>query len=246
MSTAEHAQAHEASPPEVLRRLDWANLDQGLHQQGYALLPGLLAQDARTIAACSKAPTRMRSVDLNQLGWGCGVRLEWADAPPNPIAKWHGALRPYLLAIAQHWKQLLGADGEQLHNVVKDECPHTSPLDEGRYTAPSHLTRLGPGDYMALHHDAAPGVFPLQVVGLLSAPEQDFTGGAFILTEQRPRMQSRAMVIPLQYGDAAIVCTGPHPVMGSRGLYRAHIRQAIGQVRSGCRVGLVLSFPSSP
>lgn len=99
---------------------------------------------------------------------------------------------------------------------------------------------LLPGDFVPLHQDA--GVFPLQVVALLSAPGRDFTGGECVLVEQRPRMQSRPVVVPLQCGDAAIIAAGRRPVQGSRGVYTVSMRHAVGTVKCGRRVGQILTW----
>ena len=107
----------------------------------------------------------------------------------------------------------------------------------------SHLSRLGVEDYLPLHQRNAGGqVFPMQVVALLSEPGKDFDGGEFVMTEQRPRMQSRPMVLPLGLGDAAIIGTAERPFKGTRGHYRVNLKHAVSRVRSGERVGLELTF----
>jgi hypothetical protein len=98
------------------------------------------------------------------------------------------------------------------------------------------------GDFQPLQQDAGADAFPLQVVTLLSAPGRDFTGGEYVMTEQRPRMQSRPMVVPLQQGDLAILATARRPFQGSKGIYSVSMRHAIGTVRSGSRIGQVVTF----
>ncbi|WP_408164310.1 2OG-Fe(II) oxygenase [Caballeronia jiangsuensis] len=111
----------------------------------------------------------------------------------------------------------------------------------------SHLNRLGAGDYLALHQSSeGDHVFPLQVVALLSEPGKDFHGGEFVLTEQRPRMQSRPMVLPLGLGDMAIISTAHKPFRGTKGFYRVNLKHAISRVHRGERVGVALSFHDAP
>jgi hypothetical protein len=107
----------------------------------------------------------------------------------------------------------------------------------------SHLNRLRVDDYLALHqrHDGE-HVFPLQIVGLLTEPGSDFQGGEFVMTEQRPRMQSRPMVLPLKLGDAAIISTAQRPFKGTKGFYRVNLKHAISRVRGGERIGVELSM----
>ena len=107
----------------------------------------------------------------------------------------------------------------------------------------SHLSRLCVGDYVALHQrNDGDQVFPLQVVALLSEPGTDFEGGEFVMTEQRPRMQSRPMVLPLGLGDAAIITTSLRPFKGAKGHYRVNLKHAISRVRKGRRIGMALTF----
>jgi uncharacterized protein len=113
----------------------------------------------------------------------------------------------------------------------------------GQRRGQSHLSRLGVDDHVLLHQrNEGEQVFPLQLVALLSEPGADFEGGEFVTTEQRPRLQTRPTVLPLQWGDAALIATDERPVQGSRGPYRVKLRHAIGRVRRGERIGLELSF----
>ena len=117
----------------------------------------------------------------------------------------------------------------------------------GQQQALPQLTCLRKDEHLALGQDAeGEHVFPFQLAGVLSAPGEDFTGGEFILTEQRPRMQSRPMVVPLQRGDLAVITTAHRPFKGSKGYYRVNIKHAISPVRSGERRGFLLSFHLCP
>ena len=247
--SAVRAQNSAADQEDALDRFDWSALGDQLDREGCALLPGLFAQDAEAILSLAAAPTGLRRTDLATLGWGLGERLDWGEDLPAMLATWRTRLYRRLVPIANRWNEVLGDRARFPAHLPAFEAQNRA---YGQAITLSHLTRLGTQGHLALRQDTGgTQVFPLQIVGLLSAPERDFTGGAFILTEQRPRMQSRPMVVPLQYGDAAIVCTGPRPVRSNHGAYRVHIRHAIGRVRTGQRIGLSLSFhnaaqPGSP
>lgn len=210
--------SHRAAPG----AWDAAAVDAQLSQNGYALLPGLFGSAAAPWQAAHESN----------------------DLPNGPLppafAVWRHALYRRLAPIANRWAQALG---EPVHFPPELTDFDTLNRATGQNTPLSQVTRLNAGAEVALRQDTADTlVFPLQVVGLLSAPDADFTGGAFVLVEQRPRMQSRPSVVPLQFGDAAIICTGPRPVRGRQGIYRVNVRHAIARVRSGQRVGLSLSF----
>lgn len=168
-------------------------------------------------------------------GWldaaGLGGLMRRGDAVlPPPIDAWCGTALSRLARIAERWQRSLAAIG--------DQAPAPAPV-RGRLD----LDRLDAGDSVPLlaQPDAGPA-FPLILVALLSRPGEDFSGGEYVIVEQRPRMQSRALVLPLRQGDAALVTTAHRPVQGSRGIYRVHVRHGIARVRSGQRLGLTLRF----
>src|SRR5690606_33721505 len=157
---------------------------------------------------------------------------------------WRTVFYRHLAPIANRWQESLGADyryPDRLEAFLQRnrEAGQAQPL--------SRLDRLVQGDYLALHQctDGA-HVFPLQLVLLLSEPGEAFTGGEFVMTEQRPRMQSRPMVVPLGIGDAAVIATAGRPVRGGRTCYRVNLRHAISRVHHGERIGVELSFHDSP
>jgi hypothetical protein len=149
------------------------------------------------------------------------------------------AIYPHLAPIANRWNQALGID-------VRYPADHASFLERchaaGQPRPTPLILQYGPDDYNCLHQDLyGEHVFPLQVAILLSAPGRDFTGGEFVLTEQRPRMQSRAEVVPLTQGDAVIFAVHGRPVQGTRGVYRVNLRHGVSRIRNGHRhtVGII-------
>jgi hypothetical protein len=203
-----------------IARLDWAWIGAQLDAEGYAILPGLLdGAQTRSIAA---------SIDT------ASVVL------PEPFSAWRNAFYPHLAPIANRWNSALGI--EKRFPATFDAF-HTQNKKAGQTASLPSLNRLREHDYQALHqHAEGASVFLLQLVALLSEPGKDFTGGEFVMTEQRPRMQSRPMVLPLHQGDVAIITVALRPCKGGKGFYRVNIKHAISQVRSGERIGLELLF----
>lgn len=224
----------------MIETLDWPEIAGQLDKEGYALLPGLLA----TATPLTQGMERLRRVSLASSDLGRGDLYDYGADLPQPLATLRESLYPQLAAIANHWNETLDVEYRypatlQAFLKRQREAGQVQPL--------SHLNRLGESDYLALHQRAdGEHMFPLQLVGLLSAPGQDFTGGEFVMTEQRPRMQSRPMVLPLCQGDAALISTAQRPFKGSKGYYRVNLKHAISRVRSGERVGLELSFHDAP
>ena len=173
-------------------------------------------------------------------GFGRGEYQYFAYPLPASIAGLRAALYPRLVPVANRWHDAMGIDVSfpDEHRVFLARCH-----DAGQTRPTPLLLQYGEGDFNALHQDVyGTHVFPLQVATLLSAPERDFTGGEFVLTEQRPRMQSRAEVVPLRQGDAVVFAVRHRPVRGSRGTYRVNLRHGVSRVRSGRRHTLGIIF----
>ena len=156
------------------------------------------------------------------------------------VAALRGALYPRLVQLANRWQEALGLRVRfpARHDEFLERC-HAA----GQARPTPLLLSYGPGDFNCLHQDLyGEHVFPLQVAVLLAAPDRDFTGGEFVLTEQRPRQQSRAEVVPLQQGEAVIFAVNQRPVAGSRGSYRVKLRHGVSRVRSGRRRTLGVIF----
>ncbi len=221
---------------------DWAAVAADLDARGWAILPGLL--DPATCAAIAAGyddPECFRShVMMARHGFGRGEYRYYRYPLPDPIAGLRTALYPRLAPIANRWHERLGVPGcfPAVHDDFLARCH-----EAGQRRPTPLLLRYGPGDYNCLHQDLyGEHVFPLQVAILLSHPGEDFTGGEFVLTEQRPRMQSRVEVVPLAQGDALVFAVNHRPVAGARGDYRVAMRHGVSTLRSGHRHTLGIIF----
>lgn len=227
-----------------LERLDWIDIGSQLDAEGYALLPGLLDTElARSLTRQVDAP-QARRVSLESSGLGRGELYYFDAAMPAPLEPVRAALYRRLAGHANRWNERMGASLR-----YPAELPEFLARNRqaGQTRALSHLNRLGVDDYVALHQrNDGEQVFPMQVVALLSEPGDGFQGGEFVMTEQRPRMQSRPLVAPLKFGDAAIIATAERPFSGSKGDYRVNLKHAVSRVRKGERVGLELYFHDAP
>ncbi|MEZ5289228.1 MAG: 2OG-Fe(II) oxygenase [Vicinamibacterales bacterium] len=219
----------------------WPQLADELDAQGWSLRRALLSQpDCDAVAALYDDDSRFRSrVIMARHGFGLGEQVF-----RRPAAAAGGRAARDALRTAGADRQPLGR-GAGAHE--RFPATHQDFLDRchaaGQCRPTPLLLRYGPGDFNALHQDLCGAhVFPLQVAVLLAEPGEDFTGGEFVLTEQRPRMQSRAEVVPLRRGDAVVFAVHHRPVRGSRGVYRVTMRHGVSRVRSGRRhtLGIVL------
>jgi uncharacterized protein len=221
--------------------IDWDRVGRDLDESGNAVLPALLsAHECDALAALyhTDEPFRTRIV-MARHGFGRG-EYKYFDYPlPEPVASLRTALYPYLSPVANRWNEAMGLDVS--YPTTHDEFLARCHAAAQRRPTPL-LLRYEAGDYNCLHQDVyGEHVFPLQVATLLSEPGRDFTGGEFVMTEQRPRMQSRAEVVPLRKGDAVVFTVRSRPVRGSRGVYRVNLRHGVSRVRSGLRhvVGII-------
>ena len=217
---------------------DWAAVAAGLDEHGSAVIDGLLSPEAcRGLAASYDDPGLFRSrIVMARHGFGRGEYQYFGYPLPAPVAGLRAALYPPLAAIANRWHG--AARFPPAHEEFLARC-HAA----GQAKPTPLLLRYGPGDFNCLHQDLyGEHVFPFQVAVLLSAPGEDFTGGEFVLTEQRPRQQSRVEVVPLRQGDAVVFPVNERPVRGARGTYRVRMRHGVSRVRSGRRHTLGLIF----
>ncbi|HWL29764.1 MAG TPA: 2OG-Fe(II) oxygenase [Burkholderiaceae bacterium] len=234
-----------ATPSLDVDRLDWAMIAAQLDIEGYAMLPALITPDrAAMVRSQIDECDDMLPASLAQARLGSGELFYFHDPLPAPIAAWRQDLYRCLVPIANEWNDRL-----QVAYRYPDTLDAFMAQNRkaGQTRMLSRLSRLRVGDYLALHQlNAGAHVFPLQVVALLSETGRHFTGGEFVMTEQRPRMQSRPMVLPLKLGDMAIITTAQRPLKGAKGYYRVNLKHAISRVRSGERIGMDLSFHDAP
>jgi hypothetical protein len=222
--------------------IDWRRGATDLDAYGCAVVNGLLSEpECLTLAETYTADELFRSrVVMARHGFGRGEYKYFAYPLPDIITSLRTGLYPHLSSIANRWNQTMGID-------VRFPTEHAAFLERchqaGQIRPTPLLLQYGPGDYNCLHQDLyGEHVFPLQVAILLSVPGQDFTGGEFVLTEQRPRMQSRVEVVPLGCGDAVIFPVHHRPVRGTRGSYRVNMRHGVSRLRSGHRRTLGIIF----
>jgi len=222
--------------------LDWAGIAAQLDAYGCAttgalLMPAQCAVLAGTYA--SDAPFRSRIV-MARHGFGRGEYKYFAYPLPDLVAELRAALYPPLADIANRWNETMGIDLA----YPRDHASYLARCRKAGQAKPTPLLlQYGPGDYNCLHQDLyGENVFPLQVAFLLSRPGEDFTGGEFVLTEQRPRMQSRAEIVPLVQGEGVIFPVHHRPVQGTRGSYRVNMRHGVSRLRSGHRHTLGVIF----
>jgi uncharacterized protein len=222
--------------------LDWPAIEADLDAYGAAIAPKLLSPETcKSIAAMYGESANFRSrVAMARHGFGRGEYQYFADPLPDVVARLRRDLYPRLVPIANRWNEAIGVDMRfpADHETFRARC-----REAGQTKPTPLLLRYGPGDYNCLHQDVyGELLFPLQVAILLSEPGRDFTGGEFVLTEQRPRMQSRAEVVPLRQGDAVIFAVRDRPAQGARGSYRVKMRHGVSRIRSGERFTLGVIF----
>lgn len=213
-----------------------------LDQHGCAVLQGLLTPDeCRAMMDLYPESANFRStINMARHGFGKGEYRYFAYPLPDLAASLRTQLYPPLATVANHWHERLGVAQRYPddHSAFLQLCH-----DAGQLRPTPLLLKYGPGDFNCLHQDLYGELaFPLQVAILLSAPGDDFTGGEFVLVEQRPRMQSKAEVVPLQQGDAVVFAVHHRPVRGTRGDYRVNLRHGVSRLRSGARHTLGIIF----
>ncbi|WP_395118181.1 2OG-Fe(II) oxygenase [Rhodanobacter sp. FW102-FHT14D06] len=225
-----------------LQVYDWAGIADELDAHGCAMLEALLSpQECGKLAGMYADDGRFRSrVVMGRHGFGRGEYRYFNYPLPELVAELRGAVYPQLVPIANRWNASMGLAVcyPETHAEFIARC-HAA----GQRRPTPLLLQYGAGDYNCLHQDLyGEHVFPLQLAILLSEPGRDFNGGEFVLIEQRPRMQSRAEVVPLRQGDAVVFAVHQRPVQGARGSYRVNMRHSVSRVRSGHRHTLGVIF----
>jgi hypothetical protein len=225
-----------------LRAIDWTTAGRDLDARGNAVVEKVLdaAECAALIALYADQSHFRNRIVMERHGFGRGEYQYFSYPLPALVAELRGALYPHLAPIANRWNEAMRIDVRY-------------PAEHGEYLARCHaagqvlptplLLRYGVDDYNCLHQDLyGEHVFPLQATFLLSEPGRDFSGGEFVLTEQRPRMQSRPSVVPLGIGDGVVFAVHHRPVRGTRGIYRVNMRHGVSRIRSGHRYTLGIIF----
>ena len=228
--------------PGSIESLDWVSIADVLDSHGCAVIGPILTKkecEALTAAYDSDGLFRGRVV-MARHGYGRGEYRYFAYPLPALVATLRSSLYPPLAEIANRWNTAMKIDVQfpPNHQAFLDRCQ-----EAGQKKPTPLLLRYGPDDFNCLHQDLyGEHVFPLQVAFLLSEPGVDFTGGEFVLTEQRPRMQSRVEVVPLREGQGVIFPVVHRPVRGTRGNYRVNMRHGVSRLRSGRRHTLGIMF----
>lgn len=230
------------SVTEKIAALDWSALATRISEDGYATTGQLLTREqCDALAAGYENSSQFRSrIVMSRHGFGRGEYQYYSYPLPPLIQALRSSLYPPLASIANEWNRLLGK-------------PQIYPSEHERFQQLCHqagqtrptplLLQYRQGDYNCLHQDLyGELVFPLQAAFLLSEPGRDFTGGEFVLTEQRPRMQSRVAVVPLRQGEAVFFAVNHRPQRGTRGIYRVAMRHGVSVLRSGKRFTLGVIF----
>jgi uncharacterized protein len=242
MTTAAIAEpTRKPSIGDRVKAVAWTDVSANLDSYGWATVDKILtADECQGIARLYDDDSRFRShVVMARHGFGRGEYKYFRYPLPDIIADLRTALYGRLAPLANRWNQSMGIDVRypDAHADFVERC-HKA----GQTRPTPLLLQYDPGDYNCLHQDLyGEHVFPFQVAFLLAEPEKDFTGGEFVLTEQRPRMQSRAEVVPLRRGDGVIFAVHHRPVQGTRGVYRVNLRHGVSRLRSGRRhtVGVI-------
>jgi uncharacterized protein len=216
-------------------KLNWERLSAELDAHGSAVVGSLLAPaECDGLTALYEQDEGFRSkVIMSRHGFGRGEYKYFSYPLPDLVASLRGAFYPRLALIANHWNERMRIETRypDTHDKFLARC-----AEAGQTRPTALLLKYGEGDYNCLHQDLyGEAIFPLQMTILLSEPGKDFTGGEFVITEQRPRMQSRAEVVPLRKGDAVIFAVNHRPVQGTRGVYRVNLRHGVSRIRSGHR-----------
>jgi hypothetical protein len=239
-----NAPRRPAAAPGLIERIDaadWSRVADDLDGQGAAVIDGLLApEECRALTALYGRDDLFRSrVVMAQHGFGRGEYKYFAYPLPALVTTLRTRAYPHLVPVANRWAAALGSSSSfpGRHAAYLERC-HAA----GQKLPTPLLLSYGAGDYNCLHQDLyGEHAFPLQMAVLLSEPGRDFEGGELVLTEQRPRMQSRPLVLPLRQGDAAVFAVRHRPVRGARGFYRVNHRHGVSRVRSGnrCTLGVI-------
>lgn len=225
-----------------IAEVDWSSLTLALDTRGFAVIDGLVADgDCRSLEALYPISALFRSrIVMERHGYGRGEYKYFRYPLPDLVAGLRTELYSHLAPIANRWNEAMGV----ATRYPSEHAQYIARCHQAGQTRPTPLLlHYGTDDYNCLHQDLyGTEVFPLQVAILLSRPGLEFSGGEFVLTEQRPRMQSRVEVVPLKQGDAIVLAVHHRPVRGSRRAYRVNMRHGVSRVHTGHRHTLGIIF----
>ena len=225
-----------------VEKCDWDRIGSELSASGCAVLQGVLtSRECADIASLYPREEHFRShVHMARHGFGKGEYKYFRYPLPDIVRELRTAMYAQIVTFANDWNQRMNL----AVRYPKEHADYLKLCHKAGQTRPTPLLlQYAAGDYNCLHQDLyGEFAFPLQVTVLLSAPDRDFAGGEFVLTEQRPRMQSRVEVVPLAQGDAVIFAVHNRPVQGAKGVYRVNLRHGVSRVRSGRRQTLGIIF----
>jgi hypothetical protein len=234
--------SHPIASKNISERVDWNRVAKDLDAEGNAVVKHLLSPDEcdRVRALYEHEDIFRSQVVMERHGFGRGEYRYFRYPLPDLVAELRTSIYPHLAPIANRWNEAMGVE-------VRYPAQHAAYIDrcrrDGQDKPTPLLLKYGAGDYNCLHQDLyGAHVFPLQVAILLSEPNRDFTGGEFVLTEQRPRMQSRPIVVSLLKGDAVVFAVSHRPVQGKKGWYRVNLRHGVSRLHSGARHTLGIIF----
>ena len=240
------SEARAITPPASIEQrvaaIDWEQVSQDLDAEGHAIIKRMLsAGECEAIARLYQSDDLFRSrVVMERHRFGRGEYKYFSYPLPGIVATLRTLVYPHLVPIANRWNAVLGIDRRYpaQHAEYLERCHQ-----DGQHKPTPLILQYTTGDYNCLHQDLyGEHVFPLQLAILLSEPERDFTGGELVMTEQRPRMQSRPIVVPLRQGDAVVFAVHHRPVQGAKTAYRVNLRHGVSRIRSGHRQTLGIIF----
>ena len=226
----------------TLHDISWEQVSRDLDADGNALIRGILSPDeCDEIRLLYDNDNLFRSqVVMERHGFGRGEYRYFRYPLPDRIRDLRTSLYPHLVPISNRWNEAMGIEGRfpATHAEYVRRC-HQAGQDKPTPL----LLKYGTDDYNCLHQDLyGEHVFPLQIAVLLSEPDRDFIGGEFVMSEQRPRMQSRPIVVPLRKGDGVVFAVRHRPVQGKKSIYRVNLRHGVSRIRSGSRYTLGIIF----
>ncbi|HJY30144.1 MAG TPA: 2OG-Fe(II) oxygenase [Pyrinomonadaceae bacterium] len=222
--------------------ISWERVYRDLDAEGNAIIKGLMSPDQcdQIRVLYDKEGLFRSNIVMERHGFGRGEYRYFSYPLPDLITTLRTSLYPHLVPIANRWNESMGIDVRfpATHDDYIQRCHQA-----GQKKPTPLLLKYGTDDYNCLHQDLyGEHVFPLQVAVLLSEPDKDFTGGEFVMTEQRPRMQSRPIVVPLRKGDGVVFAVNYRPVTGKKSVYRVNLRHGVSRLRSGNRYTLGIIF----